>query len=443
MFIAFASLILGIIILISLRDWAHYARRSNKSIQKSLKKASQRISLQDWEGASKELIPLLESSKGGKEAALCEIQLLKGQGMTEEALLKTHAAALTYPEELSFRLEEGVLLAELGLYQEAVEAFKASSSILRTEAEVIAFAEAALKTGNPHLCLDLLQPYLEPTGSGKAEHTRSGKAMALAADAFYELKEFSHAIQGYLHALRAGHASHHTFLHLGHSYRRHGNLAEAEKIFRELNDKDPADIDAVLGIGSCLQERGQYTKAFLVYQTGLSWSRDLRLLQKAAYAALRTKRYAQAESYFFEVTQRLKPDALTLAYYGLSLECQKKWSDAQQIYHKLVEFFPDSHHGYRALAWMFGVGMSQNLTPDQGLHFAQKALQLQNDSTSWEILSACIARTGEFEKAYQIQLSLAKQDRDHTTRNRRQQVLRTLRKKEPLQDQQVLRSLVA
>lgn len=60
-----------------------------------------------------------------------------------------------------------------------------------------------------------------------------------------------------------------------------------------------------------------------------------------------------------------------------------------------------------------------------------------------EILSACAARTGEFDKAYQIQLSLAKQDNDAASRTRRQQALRTLRKRLPLHDLHVIRSLVA
>lgn len=435
MFIAFACLTLGIITLITLRDWVHYARKSSKSIQKSLKRISQHISLKEWDLALKELTPLLENGRGGKDAALFEIQVLRGTGQWEEAIPKIKEASHNYPEERLFRLEEGLILLQLGKPQEALEAFQACTSILHNEMDWLAYAEALLLSGNAQECLAVLSPHLESS--------QNGKLAALAADALYELKNFQNAIGLYNHALTLGYATHRVFTQLGHAYRRLGTLADAEKIFRNLLDKNPSDIEAILGIGTCLQERGQYTKAFLIYQAGLSWNRDLRLLNKAAYAALRTKRYRQAEAYFIETTQRQEPDPQTLSYYGLSLESQNKWQEAEQSYLKLIELFPACHHGYRALAWMFGVGLSQTVSQEQGINFAHRALKLQNDPISWEILSACAARTGEFDKAYQIQLNLAKQDTDPAARTRRQQALRTLRKGLPLHDQHVVRSLVA
>ena len=435
MFIVFACLTLGIITLIALRDWSFSARRSSKSIQKSLKRISQFITLKKWDIALKELKPLIENSRGGKEAALFEIQILHGTGQLEEALSKIQEVTSRYPEELLFHLEEGLILQKQGKPQEALIAFQACSAILRNESDLLAYARALLESHYPQECLDVLTPYLE-----KSEN---GQLLALAADAFYELKNFPDAIHLYNQALSLRCVSHRSFNQLGHSYRRLGNLAAAEKIFRSLLDKDPADLEALLGIGACLQERGQHTKAFLIYQAGLSWNRDLRLLHKAAYTALRTQRYRKAEEYFFEIMDAQELDSETMAYYGLCLESQKKWQEAEQNYLKLIEFFPTCHHGYRALAWLFGVGLSQTVSQTQGLHFAHRALKLQNDPISWEILSACAARSGAFDKAYQIQLSLAKHDKDPDTRNRRQQALRTLRKGMPLHDQHVVRSLVA
>lgn len=376
MFITFACLTLGIITLITLRDWVHYARSSSRSIQKSLKRISQHISLKEWDQALKELTPLLENERGGKEALLFEIQVLRGTGRGEEGLAKIKEATLHYPEERLFRLEEGLILLQLGNPQEALAALQACVPILRGESDLLAYAEALLHSGKAQECLDVLKPHLEDA--------QSGRLAALAADALYELKNFQHAINWYHHALSTGCATHRVFNQLGHAYRRLGNLAEAEKIFRRLLDKDSSDIEAILGIGACLQERGHYTKAFLVYQTGLSWSRDLRLLNKAAYTALRTKRYRQSEAYFCEIAQRQEADPQTLAYYGLSLESQKKWQEAEQTYLKIIELFPSCHHGYRALAWMFGVGLCQTVTQEQGLNFAHRALKLQNDPISWK-----------------------------------------------------------
>ncbi len=435
MFIVFACLTLGIITLITLRDWSYSARKSSKSIQKSLKRISQFITLKKWDLALKELTPLIENGRGGKEAALFEIQVLHGTGQFEEALAKIQKVSSRYPEELLLRLEEGLILLQLEKPQEALIAFHACATILRNESDLLAYARALLGSNHAQECLDVLSPHLE--------NAENGELVALAADALYDLKNFPHAIGLYHQALSLRCASHRIFNQLGHSYRRLGNLAEAEKIFRSLLTKDPSDLEAILGIGTCLQERGHYTKAFLIYQAGLSWSRDLRLLNKAAYTALHTKRYRKAEDYFLEIMGLQEVDSQTLAYYGLCLESQKKWQEAEQNYLKLIEFFPTCHHGYRALAWLFGVGLSQTVSHAQGINFAHRALKLQNDPISWEILSACAARTGEFDKAYQIQLSLAKQDKGPDARSRRQQALRTLRKGMPLHDQHVVRSLVA
>lgn len=433
-FISFVLLTLALIGTISLHDWVKTRRLSSRSIQKKLKRISQALSLQEWEQAEKELVPLLENGKGGKEAALFEIRILRGLGKLQEALEKIHAKSRLYPEELLFCYEEGLILLKLNKPHEALNAFQACSSILRGESDLFYLASALFQTGAPKECFDLLNPLLTTT--------QNGHLAALAGDALYELKAFSEAIARYNLALELGCTTHHVFAQLGHAFRRLGNLSEAEKIFRGLLEKDPHDIDATLGLGACLQERGHHHKALLIYQSALA-TKDLRLFQQAAIAALRAKKYRFAEAYFAEVLHKQGDDPHLLSCYALSMEHQKKWQEAEQIYLKLIQLFPAYPQGYRALAWLFGVGLSQTLSPEQGMHYAHLALKLKNDPTSWEILSACSARVGDFEKAYTIQLSLSKQDLDPQTRARRQQALRTLRKKMPLGDLHILRTQVA
>ena len=40
---------------------------------------------------------------------------------------------------------------------------------------------------------------------------------------------------------------------------------------------------------------------------------------------------------------------------------------------KLIRLFPNDYQGYRALAWMFGVGLSQTVSQTQGLNYAHIA----------------------------------------------------------------------
>lgn len=429
-FITIALLTLCAIAILSLRDWACRPRLSARAIKKDLTKISQFIALRDWKRAEKELAPILESGKGGKEADLFEIQILRETGKIGEALNRVLSKSRLYPEELLFRLEEAIILLSLKKPRESLKAFTACESLLRGESDLFSFASALYQTDHFQRAYDILKPLLS--------NTSNDQILTLAGDALYSLKCFQEAIGLYTHAIRRGSQSHHIFTQLGHAYRRLGNLYEAEKIFRSLLEKDARDLEAILGIGACLQERGEYHKAFILYQSGLQWSQNLELLYKAAYVALRAKKYQYAMSYFQELISQKGPTPQTLAYYGLALECQKKWGEAEQIYLQFIQLFPNHLQGYRALAWMFGVGLSLTLSPQEGIGFALHALNLKNDPFSWEILSACEARNGNFERAYQIQLSLAKQDQDSQARSRRQQALRTLRKKMPLHDHHVL-----
>jgi len=449
-FISIALLILGLVAFITLQDWV-ISHASEKSIQRILKRVEQSLSLQDWEKAENELYQLIEQEKGGKEAFLLEIKILRGQNKLQEALDRVRQHSRMFPEELLFRLEEGKVLLELKQPQEALTAFHVCTPILRGESDIFSLASALCQAGYPQECLDALAPYLYPknlkdcpTGSLDIQPSLNGQILALAGEALYELKHFSEAIAYYRKALELGYKTHHLSVQLGHAYRRFGHLAYAEQTFRDLLDKDVGDIDATLGLGACLQERGLHHKALLIYQASLALhAKEVRLLHQAAHAALRIKKYRFAEVYFFEVLQQQEPEPHILSYYGFCLENQKKWQEAEQAYLKLIQLFPNFYQGYRALAWMFGVGLSQTLSQTQGLNFAHVALKLKHDPLSWEILSACIARTGQFDKAYQIQLALSKQDKEGEQRTRRQQTLRTLRKKMPLGDTLVTRTQVA
>jgi tetratricopeptide (TPR) repeat protein len=435
-FISIALLTLGFVAILTLRDWVATGSPSSKVVQKSLKRVAQLISLQDWEKAEKELLPFLENGKGGKEAYLLEIQILRGRGLLQEALHKTVIQSRVFPEELLFRFEEGEILLKLERAKEAVAAFQVCAPILRGEAPLFSLASALYQCSYPKECLEVLDPLLSST--------QNGLIAATAGDALYELKFFPEAIARYTQAIALGCKTHHIFIQLGHACRRFGNLSKAEKIFRGLLEKDLHDIDAALGLGACLQERGLHNKALLIYQAALAKTpQEVRLLHQAASAAFRTKKYLVAENYFLALSQQQEPDPQILSYYGLCLEHQKKWQEAEQIYLKLIQLFPADYQGYRALAWMFGAGLSQTLSQNLGMDCAHRALKLKNDPLSWEILSACAARIGQFDKAYQIQLSLAKQDKDTQTRTRRQQALRTLRKKMPLGNHLIVRTQVA
>lgn len=433
MFITIASLIFSIALFIAIREWIQRKQLSSSSHSRLFKKISQFIVLQQWDRAIKELDLLKTKRKSGKEITLFEVQVLQGTGRYHEALQQVTVAKHHYPEELLFRLEEGKILLQLEQPKEALEAFYVCAPIIRQEIDFYFLALAQFKVARTTECLELLRPFLTIT--------QNTQMLALAGEAFYENKKFNEAIKVFTTAMQLGDHSHRNLIQLGHSFRRLGNLAEAEKIFRELLVQNCSDCEAILGLGSCLEERGNHYKAFFIYQSGPK--KNPILLQKIGSTALRIEKYKVAELAFFELLQSQGPNIQLMTYYAFSLEAQKKWQEAEQFYLKLIHLYPSQYQGYRALAWLFGVGLSQTLSQKEGLNFAYRSLKLKNDALSWEILSACCARIGDFDKAYQIQDALSKQDSERSIRIQRQQCLRHLRKRIPLNDHLVLRSQVA
>ncbi|MFN0065119.1 MAG: tetratricopeptide repeat protein [Chlamydiales bacterium] len=436
MFIAFVAVTLALISYLAIRQWARTLRLSSATVQNTLGEISRHISLEEWDLAASKLIPLLENKKGGKQAQLFHIQILRQEKAYTKARNLVLQAMRDYPEELLFRLEEAKILLKLGEYQEALEAFHFCSPILRTESDICAIAEAYLRCGYPTQCFDMIEPWLA--------HTKEGKFFALAAWAHFSLKDFGKTIAYTQQALELGYRTHKLMIQLGHAYRRYGNLAGAEQLFRSLLEKDAMDIAALLGLGACFQERGLYQKALLLYQAGPLWKKkDNRLLAEATLCALNIERYSHAEEYLQLLLEKEEPTSKILSYYGYCLEKQKKWQEAEQSYLRLIQTFPSDPNGYRALAWMFGVGLTQTLSKEQALNFAHIALNIHADALTWEILSACEARIGNFSRAYEIQKFLSEHDQDRESRTRRQGALRRLRQQTPLTDDQIIHILVA
>lgn len=434
MFIIITTLTLALLLYLTLCNWMHATRRTPHKIQKIARAASQYVLLGKWQEAHDLIAPFIEN--GEQEIDRIHIHVLRGTHRLKEGLEKAIACSGKYPEDLFFKLEEGLILLALDRAAEALEAFRVSAPIMRTETGALALATALNRTGEPTQAFEYLEPWIA--------ETRNGELLALAGETFLERKCFSEAIQHFRRAMEYGYQTHHLFTQLAHAYRRLGNLAEAEKIFRTLLKRDGGDLVALLGLGLCLQERGHDQKALLTYQSSAAWERkDPRLLKEAGLCALRIKRYACAELYLGEIAANNEADPSLLASYALSLENQNKWQEAEQVYLRLVALYPSHPQGYRALAWLFGVGLSKTLSHEQGISFAHIAMKLKNDAISWEILSACEARAGNFEKAYAIQMELAKQDQSREERIRRSQVLRHLRMHHPLAGHQVTRSLVA
>lgn len=394
------------------------------------------MALSHWEEAEKQLNLLISNGKKTRDTLLLLVQVLRGTKRFEESLAVINAASREYPEELFFRLEEARILLDMGRPQEALSAFRVCAPILRSESDYYECALAHFQTNLHDQCWLLINEWLP--------HSQNGKLLALGGDCLFEKNQFQAAIGLYTRAIEKTTSQHQIMSQLGHSYRKLGNLAAAETIFKQILDKDSQNVSATLGLGACLQERGHYLKALLFYQSLASWEKhDFRILQQAGLCALICKKYILAIDYLGRVVRSHPPSAQLLFYYGYSLEGACQWQEAEQVYLQLVHAFPSDPRGYRALGWLYGVGLSRTLSVEQGLNFAYVALKLIPDVVSWEILSACEARRGHFQRAHQIQEYLLTLENEPSFKQRRQHAMRTLRKQVPLDGQQVFRSQVA
>ena len=175
-------------------------------------------------------------------------------------------------------------------------------------------------------------------------------------------------------------------------------------------------------MGACYEAKGQFDIALLVYTNGkASEEGDCRLLKHLGIAAVYAERYTEAIDSLRTALLRGDQSAKTLVFLGYCFERQDKWEE-------------DEAHG---------VGRSRTLDQNAGLGMARCSLDLLPDAISWEVLSACEARAGNFEEAHQIQEHLSASEENQAELVRRREAMRTLRRNVPLDEHLVARTLVA
>jgi tetratricopeptide (TPR) repeat protein len=421
---------------LSLAQWIKARPTQTRSAKKALELASQELVLKKFEEAKSIVLPYLHHPAVGHLAHLRYAEALRGLRRYDESLNCIRYAMRKYPEELQLRLEEGKVLLELQLPQEALSAFQICSPILRQESDVLSLCDALFKAGHMDTAWDLIHKRLDNLSNPPLK--------VLAAHILSAMGKLIEAIDLYTQAIEAGLKNHDVVIGLASAYRRYGNLQAAENLFKSLLEKDPSDVEATLGLGLCMEERELPAKALHYYQSSHAFEKqDSRLIKQAAFCAVKSHKFAEAEYYFSLLKDSLHLTAHILSYYGYSLERQEKWQEAEQVYIETITRFPSDPNGYRALAWMFGVGLSLTLNKEQGVTYGYIALKLIPDRTSWEILSACEARVGNFEKASQILEHLLQDESVIEKRSRLQAAIRSLRKHHPLDNRHVARELVA
>ncbi|MCH1429645.1 MAG: tetratricopeptide repeat protein [Chlamydiales bacterium] len=403
-------------------------------------KTERLISSGDIKKALRELSPysktiLNSNSSNNKLVYLYLEALIKDDQLSEASALIKEKERL-FPHNLKLQQLKAEALIALKDYEAALEVMLKCKPILRNRQQSSKLAELYYQTGNYDKAIEILKDLLKET-----PHAETLNSLA---DCYFRNKEFKTAAEYYQQACKKGWTKKQTLNQLAHSLRHTKQYIASIEIFKKILLKDRSCSSSILGLGACLEAIEQYDEALSLYRTSPLWkSRDPLVLRQAGICSLHLKRYRFAEIYLQKSLQQDSAPLQTFLFLASSLEKQAKWQEAESVYFKLVNNFPDHVAGYRGLAWLFGVGLSSNLAPETGISMAKRSLELLNNATSWEILSACEARAGNFSEAHHIQECLSSQSEDKPTRRRRQQAMRALRKKIPLNESLVSHNLVA
>lgn len=426
-------LICGLLLLFLQKKITFFSKHSNSRL---LGKIDHLLTLKELDKATVLINKLQKKGEISKELLFFRVKLLRLSHEFQRALKLSQWAAKRYPEELLFRVEEALNHLELNNPKEALLAFDVCEPILHLESELLALAKAYLLNHDFDRFWDRLEPMLQ---NNPSEHT-----YALAGDYYFEAKEFQTASLAYKQALELDPSFKQARLQLAACYLNLNQINLAEEIFKPLFEKDPHDVTTIIGLGSCFEKRGLFYKALHFYQTSHIWEKqDPRVYLRSGICALHIKRFTFAETYFKHVLEKEGLSAQVLSYLGLAYEGQNRFEEAESTYLEVTHKFENTIYGYRALAWMFGCGLSTQISYEDGLNFAYKALEFNQENHLWEILSACYARMGCYQEALKIQEKLAFKDLEIEAKKKRALAMRTLRQHLPLSTHLISRHLVA
>lgn len=434
MFVTVSLFIISGVALLAFRDRIKYPFFSRREERRRVAIASEKILHGLWEEAKEELEPFIIAKKAGKEVSLLYIRAIREIDENEKAIEEAKKAILRFPDELKFKIEEGKAYLALGLPEDALKAFQASFPILKNESDLLSYSQALVLSEYPEKALELLEPFFQKS--------QNGKLFFVVGEAFSLLKKWNEAVLAYARAQELGYDSRQLQLEMATALKRLGKVPESELLFRKILKRDPSDVLATIGLGNCMQAKGEHLRALSLFRSSKAWEKkDPLLALQAGVLALYLQRDHFAEE-CFSVALHREMSSEILFYWGYSLQRQRKWAEAECAYLNLVERYPDDQRGMEALLWLFAVGLSTSLAAPRAREMAEKLHQMKQDPPSLELLSAIEARIGNFSRALEIQEKLSSYDRDAKEIARRRQCLKTLRRNLPLDDH-LLRKKVA
>ncbi|MCB1136068.1 MAG: tetratricopeptide repeat protein [Chlamydiia bacterium] len=389
-----------------------------------------------WDAAYAALAPLIRDGCTDLSIGILYVQSLFALRRFTQASTFLDNLLPLHSDQLSLLREKGRIALAQERYEEALSCFQRARPVLQSDHDLADLAQAYVCCGDLDAGWELIE--------GRLKDSCSPALLAVGGHCCYVWERWDEAAQYFGEAVRLGARDLVLSVRLAHALRMSGQVQAAQRRYRDILDVQPDSISATLGLGLCFEQMSMHDRALMIYQSGPAWDcGDARILARAGVCAARTGEHRYGELYLREAIKRGQESVELLAHLAYTLEAQQRWQDAEQVYVQLCDRYPRHVAGHRGLAWLYGVGESTGLSDAEGLEAARRSLDLRSDAKGWELLSACEARAGNFEKARSIQERLEHHSSDQSTRSRHQKAARRLGRRQPLDEAHVGRALVA
>ncbi|EPP34530.1 TPR repeat family protein [Chlamydia ibidis] len=390
------------------------------------------MELKEWGVAEQKLLPVLKKRRYRRLCLFDYMRILRGLERFEEVdKLLAEANRLGLHSWHFFR-EVAYKACRYAAYRESAQAFSLVPRDMFEEQDAAKYALVLVRVGQLESACAVIEPWISPLSHQETYIT--------VGHIYFTSKRYGDAVEFYNRAIALAPCPPDVIYNLAHAYRISGQYNEARKLFCKLLSEANYKEEAIFNIGLCEQKLGRFAQALSIYRSSALWKRgDALLMKYAALAAVEEEAYQLAE-YCWQFAFRCPAyaeDKSCMLSYGLSLCHLEKYTEAEKIYLKVVQKFPDCPIACKALAWFSGVGYAKMITVEEGLVYAKRALKVNHTSATLELLSACEARLGNFDTAYEIQTFLSVQDLSLQQKKRRALIMRNLRQRLPLDHQHV------
>lgn len=407
-------------------------QEKHRDIKKRLQTLSQDIALGYFQHALKELNSLPHSALYQEEIDILKAQCFKGLGQHSQLISFLQKSSALNPKNSQLQLLLASLYVDSKHYTEALDIYEELPKELLKQ-HLLPLTRALYARGQYDRCIEWIENYCQQP---------SGQILHILGNCYFELGRYHLALDYYQKSENLDHKSIEQIEKKAHCLMEMRRFKEALEAWRELFGANAHSDQAILGLSLCLQHQGEFKQALRIYENAPKWlENDSRFQSDLGHCYFHLKNYKKALNHLLNAFEMGDNRPHVLVTCAIALERQRLWSHAQCLYTQLTQEHPKHHAGWAGLAYLYGIGKSENISQETAIEYGNRAVDLYPCLSAWEILSAVYARAGMFDRAHDIQESLSRHQKDDS--QKRREAMRILRRHKPLNSSHVPHVMIA